>query len=106
LIAVPAGLPAAGLPTHKCGSFQHRVDSRLTYRITVLNQHITCPRARTLIRAFWSKSVVKHHHGGPGEANSWYSMAGFPGWRCYQAAGAGLCRKYQGVAAYQVDHKA
>jgi hypothetical protein len=33
-------------------------------------------------------------------------MAVFPGWRCYQAAGAGLCRKHRSVAAYEIASKA
>lgn len=95
------GVPA--FPTHRCGSFRHHIGGAypVTYKITVFNGHVSCPTATGVIRAFWSSHGVVHH-GGPSDAQSYWTLKAWPGWRCGQGAGGGACTHRNQIAAYDV----
>jgi hypothetical protein len=90
-------------PTHRCGSFVHREHGAypVSDRITVLNGGVSCRTATGVIRAFWSGLGVIQH-GGPSDAQSYWTLAAWPGWRCGQGAGAGSCTRGKAIAAYEV----
>ena len=97
---------APSWPTHRCGSFRHWVPPEyglagFYYRITVLNRNVSCRTAMGLIRGFWSGKGV--HHGGPSDAQSWWTLKAYAGWRCGQGAGAGSCTRRNSIAAYEVN---
>jgi len=105
MLAAAVAVAAPTWPTHRCGSFKHWVPGEsavpgVWYRITVLNRAVSCGTATKVIRAFWSGRVV--HHGGPSDAQSWWTLPGLPGWRCGQGAGAGQCTRGNSIAAYEV----
>jgi hypothetical protein len=104
-IAAPAAA-APAWPSHRCGQFRHWVapaygEPGSYYRITVFNRRVSCGTASALIRGFWSGRAV--HHGGPSDAQSWWTIPGYPGWRCGQGAGAGACTRAGSIAAYEVQ---
>jgi hypothetical protein len=106
LAAVTGWNPLAAGPTHLCNSFiGESSDGTTLYRIVVSNSSgLSCKRATSVIEAFWSpeKAVTQH---GQVVSNSYYTIRGFPGWRCQEAAGTGLCRLRDGrVAEYEVWH--
>jgi hypothetical protein len=114
LCALALGLSATGdtalaaatpqWPTHRCGSFIHRklgMDP-VNDRIAVLNRGVSCHTATGVIKAFWSGKGVTQH-GGPSDAQSYWTLAAWPGWRCAQAAGAGSCTRGKAIAAYEVS---
>lgn len=115
LIAVLAALVVAagsegaeaahGFPRHRCGSFVAEDSSSegTTYynRITVYSsRHLPCRTATAVVEGFWGPEEFIVRHGGPSEAQSYYTIKGFPGWRCYQGAGAGSCIRRGRVAGY------
>ena len=92
-------------PKHKCSTFVHHYPPQHglpggTYRITVFNGHVSCRTANGLIREFWAGKG--HHHGGPSDAQSYWTLKDYPGFRCGQGAGAGACTKGNQIAAYEV----
>jgi hypothetical protein len=101
--SAPAVAAAPQWPTHRCGSFIHhdKGSPPVTDRITVLNRGVSCPTATSVVRAFWSGRGVTQH-GGPSDAQSYWTLAAWPGWRCGQGAGAGSCTRGQAIAAYEV----
>jgi hypothetical protein len=90
-------------PTHRCGAFVHRVHGAypVNDRITVLNGGVSCQTATGVIRTFWSGQGVSQH-GGSSDAQSYWTLAAWPGWRCGQDAGAGSCTRGKAIAAYEV----
>jgi hypothetical protein len=90
-------------PTHRCGSFVHRQHGKdpVSDRIAVLNRGVSCHTATGVIEAFWSGHGVTQH-GGPSDAQSYWTLAAWPGWRCGQGAGAGSCTRGKAIAAYEV----
>jgi hypothetical protein len=90
-------------PTHRCGSFVHQEKGSypVTDRITVLNGGVSCQTATGVIRAFWSGRGMTQH-GGPSDAQSYWTLAAWPGWRCGQDARAGSCSRGKAIAAYEV----
>ncbi len=101
LVGEAEAVPA--FPTHRCGSFRHHIGGTypVTYTITVFNGHVSCQTATGVIRAFWSGHGVTHH-GGPSDAQSYWTLKNWPGWRCGQGAGAGACTRGQRIAGYEV----
>jgi hypothetical protein len=91
-------------PSHKCGSFQSKEaleGFEDINRITVFNgPGVSCKLATALIQGFWGPEENITQHGGPSDAESFYTVHGFRGWRCYQGAGAGSCRKHGKIVAY------
>lgn len=92
-------------PTHRCTTFSKWNPPEyglagFYYHITVYNGHVNCSTATRVIKAFWNGKGV--HHGGPSDAQSWWTLRGLPGWRCGQGAGAGSCTRRQSIAAYEV----
>jgi hypothetical protein len=93
---------APTFPTHKCGSFTARKGGERN-RVTVLNRDVSCKTASAVIEAFWGPAGRVSRHGGPSEAQAFFTIEGFPGWRCTQGAGAGLCRRGSNEAGYAVQ---
>jgi hypothetical protein len=75
-----------------CGSF---VVPRGPYRVTVTGRGVPCGVATKMIHQFWFGKA--HRQGSDGDASSWYVLRQFPGWRCFQGAGAGTCQAPHGV---------
>jgi hypothetical protein len=69
--------------------------------ITVSNGHVSCATATGVIHAFWSGHGVVRH-GGPSDAQSYWTLNAWPGWHCGQGAGADACTRGPQIAAYQV----
>jgi hypothetical protein len=65
---------------------------------------VSCKHATSIIRAFWSGVGVTKH--GTSDATAYFTIQAWPGWRCYQAAGAGDCTKHKAIASYKVKGKA
>jgi hypothetical protein len=96
---------ASGFPRHKCGSFideQVFSSGEVFYtRVTVFNgNHLSCRTATNVIKAFWGPEGTIKSHGGPAEAQRYYTIEGWPGWRCYTGAGGGSCIRHGRIAAY------
>jgi hypothetical protein len=85
----------------RCGSF---AVPRGSHWVTVAQRRSSCGSALRIMRSFWLRTVKVQHHGGKADAESWFTLAGFRGWRCYSAAGSGLCRKGQQLAMYGVQN--
>jgi hypothetical protein len=90
-------------PERRCGSFAGKV-ARTPYVVTVTNQAVSCRMATAVVEAFWSPKHLAVHHGGQIVADSYYTLKGFPGWTCHEAAGAGLCSRDDEAAGYEVLH--
>jgi hypothetical protein len=93
--------PVAAAPAPRtCGHFFSRGDD-----VIVLDRGpVTCKRATSVIRAFWSGHGVTMH--GTSDATGYFTIATQPGWRCRQAAGSGECAKHTATASYEVKGKA
>jgi hypothetical protein len=105
LAAATGWNPLAAGPTHLCNSFiGESNDGTTVYRIRVSNSSdLSCKRATSVIEAFWGPEQAITQHG-QFVSNSFYTIKGYPGWRCQEAATAGLCRLRDGrVAEYTVD---
>ena len=108
-IAVAAGvlvlgagttLATAAPPAHTCGYFFKKGDDVIVSK----SGPVPCARAMSIVRAFWSGVGVTMH--GASDATGYFTIRAWPGWRCYQAAGAGRCTKHTAVASYEVKGKA
>lgn len=104
VISAPA-VGASGFPTHKCGAFiaEHTWDDgEVSYfRVAVFNSnHLSCRTATKVIKSFWGPEEKIVRHGGPAEVEAFYTIKGFPGWRCYTGAAAGDCRRHGKIAGY------
>jgi hypothetical protein len=84
----------------RCQAFAIPRDS---YWVTVASRQTPCPLATAVIHAYWLRLGV-HHHGGDSSASSWATLDQYPGWRCYEAAGAGQCRNGHQLALYGVQN--
>jgi hypothetical protein len=96
---------AAGFPTHRCGAFIHEHewdDGEIShFRVTVFNgNQLSCRMATKVIEAFWGPEETIKSHGGPSQAETYYTIRGWPGWRCYTGAGGGTCIRHHRVAGY------
>lgn len=78
-----------------CGTVKHRFDSDTVYAIRVRAKRTSCRGARRLVRDFYSDRGV-HRHGGPTNAETYYTLDRFPGWRCGTGASGGGCKKRGG----------
>lgn len=91
---------AAAPATHTCGYFFKKGNDVIVFR----GGPVSCARATSVVRAFWSGVGVKMH--GTSDATGYFTIRAWPGWRCYQAAGAGECTKHGATASYKVKGKA
>ena len=94
--AVTAAAPAA----HTCGYFFKKGNDVIVSK----SGPVPCARAISIVRAFWSGVGVTMH--GTSDATGYFTIRAWPGWRCYQAAGAGRCAKGTAAASYKVKGKA
>ena len=101
-----AAIAAPAWPTHHCGSFKKWIPGDqdvpgVWYRLDVLNGGVSCRTAVKVIRTDWTAGKTVHH-GGPSDAQSWWTLKGLPGWRCREGASAGSCTRGNSIAAYEV----
>ena len=85
---------------HTCGYFFKKGNDVIVLK----SGPVSCARATSIIRAFWSGAGVTMH--GSSDATGYFTIQAWPGWRCYQAAGAGECVKHTAIASYKVKGKA
>ena len=100
VLAAGAALASAVRAAHTCGYFFKKGNDIIVSR----SGPVPCPRAISIVRAFWSGAGVTMH--GPSDATGYFTIRAWPGWRCYQAAGAGRCTKHTAAASYEVKGKA
>jgi len=99
LLVVGLASASSSFPTAKCGTFKTH-----SYKITVLHKNVACKTATAIIKEFWTKPRdVKQH--GTSDADSYFTLKGYAGWRLYQAAGAGEAIKGNKTAAYTVKNR-
>ena len=102
LLLAAQAVPAPGFPRHRCGSFVQRNENEgetFALRISVFNSnHLSCNAAMQVIQAFFEGNVKSH--GGPSEVQTYYTIAGFSGWRCFTGAGSGECIRRGKIAGY------
>src|SRR5579862_2194503 len=98
-LAAPTAVGVAAPATHTCGYFFKRGNDVIVYR----SGPVSCARATAVVRAFWSGVGVRMH--GTSDATGYFTIRAWPGWRCYQAAGAGECTKRTATASYRVKGK-
>jgi len=94
--AVGATTVAASPPSHTCGYF-------FKGRQDIIVSHagpVSCANATSIIKAFWAHTGVKMH--GTSEATGYWTIAAWPGWRCEQATGVGVCKRHGATASYTV----
>jgi hypothetical protein len=102
VLLVVVGLASASVsfPTAKCGSFKTRL-----YKIEVLHRNVGCKTATGIIKTFWTKPRDVKQHGGNSDADQYWTVKGYSGWRCYQGAGAGDCISHKKVAGYTAKNR-
>jgi len=98
--AGPTAVGAATPASHTCGYFFKKGNDVIVYR----SGPVSCARATSVVRAFWSGVGVTMH--GTSDATGYFTIRAWPGWRCYQAAGAGECTRRTATASYKVKGKA
>jgi hypothetical protein len=95
---------------HRCGSF-HGVgeNGAGAYRVTVSSSpSLRCETARGVIEAYWDPTQPDPgheviHHGGRFAYNSYYTIEGFPGFRCSESTDLGVCTLRDGeLAQYEM----
>jgi hypothetical protein len=94
-VVAVAALGAPAFPTHRCGSFRSH-----GFQVRVFNRGTSCRGAGRLIRAFLSPKSVAH--GGPAQSQVYWTVPGFPGWRCYQGAGGGDCLRHNADVGFLI----
>jgi hypothetical protein len=98
--APPAAVVAAEPAAHTCGHFFKKGNDVIVSK----SGPVSCARATSVVRAFWSGVGVTTH--GTSDATGYFTIRAWPGWRCYQAAGAGECTRHAATASYRVKSKA
>lgn len=63
-----------------------------TVVVSKMTKNPTCAVAAGITRDFLTRRGVTRH-GGPSNAQTWYTLKRYPGWRCGTGAGGGGCRK-------------
>ncbi len=86
--------------SHTCGYFFRKGNDIIVTK----SGPVSCARATSVVRAFWSGVGVTMH--GTSDATGYFTIRALQGWRCYQAAGAGECIKHTATASYRVKGKA
>jgi hypothetical protein len=100
VLGTGTGVAAAAPAPHTCGYFFKKGNDVIVFG----SGPVPCARAISVVRAFWSGVGVTMH--GTSDATGYFTIRAWPGWRCYQAAGAGKCTMHTAVAYYKVKGKA
>jgi hypothetical protein len=82
--------------THLCGYFFKRGDDVIVSKSGL----VSCTSATKIIKAFWSDKGVSQH--GTSDADSYWTLKAWPGWKCAQQMAAGECQTSKAVASYVV----
>jgi hypothetical protein len=86
--AMFAVLPGAAAASRSCGTF-HADGAKLA--VTILRGHVTCDKARRVLRAFFAgKGRMHEPPGGPAAQQTWTVQ----GWTCGYGTGGGGCIRY------------
>ncbi|MGD0198091.1 MAG: hypothetical protein ABSC56_09330 [Solirubrobacteraceae bacterium] len=101
LIAAALGASSASAlavprSTHLCGYFFKRGQDVIVSK----GGPVSCANAKKIIKAFWSNTGATQH--GTSDADSYWTLAAWPGWKCTQEMGAGQCQTSTAVASYVV----
>lgn len=89
--------PFPVFPTGQCGSF---VLNGATF--DTFSRDTSCATATAVVRAFLDNvGITQHPTATASDAQSWWTIAAWPGWNCHQGAGAGTCADGSEVAGYQ-----
>lgn len=82
--------------THLCGYFFKRGSDVIVSK----GGPVSCTKATKIIRAFWSGRGATQH--GTSDADSYWTLNAWPGWKCTQSMDAGECQTSKAVASYMV----
>jgi hypothetical protein len=91
-----SGVLASSTASQLCGHFFKRDQDVIVYHAGA----VKCKEATTIIKDFWSSKGVTQH--GTSDADSYWTIKAFPGWRCIQSMGEGRCTNHTATASYQV----
>jgi predicted membrane-bound mannosyltransferase len=94
--ATASSVLATSSSSRLCGYFFKRGQDVIVSRAGA----VTCKKATTIIKDFWSNKGVTQH--GTSDADSYWTIKGFSGWRCEQSMGEGSCTHHTATASYQV----
>jgi uncharacterized low-complexity protein len=96
LSAATASAVLASSSPRLCGYFMKRGQDVIVYHAGP----VKCGKAKTIIKAFFTSKDVTQH--GTTDADSYWTIKGFPGWKCQQSMGEGGCRYHSAAATYQI----
>jgi hypothetical protein len=98
LSAATASAVLASSSPRLCGYFFKRGQDVIVYHAGA----VKCKKATTIIKDFWSNTGVTQH--GTSDADSYWTIKAFPGWKCEQSMGEGSCTNHaaSATASYQV----
>jgi hypothetical protein len=66
-------------------------------RVQISADHMSCRAAKRIQKYWWRNGPGVHWHK---KDTDWWTLRRYPGWRCFQGAGAGGCSKGKKVAGY------
>jgi hypothetical protein len=90
-----AGAAAPSFPTHVCGHFFRSSQDFIVYS----GGGLRCSKAAPIIKDFVHGKATQH---GTSDADSYWTIGAFPGFKCTQAMGQGQCVKGNKIAGYLV----
>jgi hypothetical protein len=82
--------------THLCGYFFKRGSDVIVSK----GGPVSCAKATKIIKAFWSGKGETQH--GTSDADSYWTLNAWPGWKCTQSMDEGECQTAKAVASYVV----
>lgn len=94
-MALAAGAAPQVAEARACGTTKQRVDDGTVYAMRVRAKRAPCRGARRLARHLYGR-IGTRRHGGPSNAEAYYTLKAFPGWRCGIGAGGAGCKKRGG----------
>jgi hypothetical protein len=93
---VSVSLASAPAPTHTCGHFFRQSQDFIVSK----GGAVSCTKAEKIVKDFvFSKGVTQH---GTSDADSYWTIASFPGWKCIQSMAVGSCSTAHASAGYTV----
>ena len=89
MVAAPA------FPKHVCGHFFRSTQDFIVYD----GGGLGCSKATPMIESFVHGKAKQH---GTSDADSYWTIGAFPGFKCIQSMGQGQCVKGNEIAAYKI----
>lgn len=93
--AAAGAFAAPAFPKHVCGNFFRSGQDFIVYN----GGGIQCGKAKRMIEDFVHGKATQH---GTSDADSYWTIEAFPGFKCTQAMGEGQCFKGNKIAGYLV----